>query len=67
MSICPSVVITIAPKRKYLRTSNFATRLILAIGRSELKSGHIDQQDLHKKQTGILGSWAHGKSDSYQI
>ena len=41
MSVCPSVVITIASERKELWTSNFANRL-LAIGRLVLKIGPQD-------------------------
>ena len=51
MSVCPpsvhmSVVITTASEHKKLRTSNFANRLLLAIGRSVLKMGYIAQYDL---------------------
>ena len=66
-SVLPSVVITIASERKELRTSNIANRLPLAIGR--LKMGYIGTRSgtSHLNQTGIPGSWAHGKFDSYQI
>ena len=46
MSVCPSVVITFASESKELWTSNFANRLILAIGRLVLKMGYIGSQNL---------------------
>ena len=50
-------------------TSNFLNRLLLDIGWLGLKMSYIGLQDImsHINQTGILGSWAHGTSDSHQL
>ena len=44
MSVCPSVVSTIASERKELQISNFANRLLLSIAWSVLKMDYIGPQ-----------------------
>ena len=46
LSVRPSIVIMVTSERKELRTSHFANRLLLAIGRLVLKMGYIGPHDL---------------------